>query len=223
MKHKSVVMLGIAFLLLGIAVVLSNCGNDNSGGAAITSNDAGSATGNATLSGTGYSSTLLAASVPPTYNATGTWNGTQTPVSTTCPAAQAETFTMTISHPAGSNSLTLNGLTCSISGDTISYSGPLAPEVDCSALGGSMTGTLNLTMNSATSMSGSFEAACSPFCSTIFNMTATKASSTGGGGSGGGGGCVMNPQAKTDLSFVILLVLSIYRISHIYWRKANHG
>jgi hypothetical protein len=135
------------------------------------------------------------------------------------PVGKVETFPMTINDPGNGTSLTINSLyTCNISGNTISYSGSLAPEPECTALGGSMTGTINFTVNSATNMSGSFLAICDPFCGTLYNITATKA----GGGGGDGGGCVMNPQAKMDLSLVILFMLSIYRISRIYWRKAIH-
>jgi hypothetical protein len=116
--------------------------------------------------------TMMAA--PPTYNATGTWNATETPVSTTCGSlSQGSTYTMTIDHPANSNSLTLNGLTCSISGSTISYTGPVNPGSSCT----SATATLSLTMSSPTSLSGTYNWTCNysgGSCTGTDNITATK-------------------------------------------------
>jgi hypothetical protein len=130
-----------------------------------------------------------------------------------------------IDHLEGSNTLYVNDsnvgqYTLTISnGDTISLTTNQLNEPGCS---GTQTGSLKIT--DSNNMSGSVTKTCNysgGSCSFTMSLHATKAGGGGGGGSDGGG-CVMNPQAKMDLSLVILFMLSIYRISRIYWRKSIH-
>ena len=134
---------------------------------ALTLSDCGSGGGGTTL-------------LPPTYNASGTWYGTQTAGDNNCNVSVGTveaSGTGTITQSVGSNSLTLTDSSDHVyqgtmSGNIISYSGA-AYYAGCT----SAYETVTLTMSSATSANGQGSVNCSysgGSCSGTINFTYTK-------------------------------------------------
>ena len=147
MKRSSVVVTGIAILLLGITAVLSNCGGGGGGGG-----------------------TQLQA---PAFNLTGNWKETQTYASNSCglPATDfpQEIINWSFSQQQGSNTVVGTDLATSgtanftISGAVLTYSAPIDPA-DTGGFCTSASQSFSVTFTSASYGSGTNTLSC--------NMTA---------------------------------------------------
>jgi hypothetical protein len=167
--------------------------------------------------------TAVKASNPTRPNLSGTWNETITGTGGSCPGivGTVEKSTKTIVDPEDGMSLTVDGGTFSYIGNTVSYSGQIPDdEGSCTALGSYLTADLNLTVNSATNLSGNMSSACVGICTAEWNVVWTKAVPPPPSPSGDGGGCVMNTQAKVDFTFLTLFMLAMYRMVRMHWRKS---
>jgi chitodextrinase len=122
---------------------------------------------------------------PPTYNATGLWNVTETGKSGNCPQlAPKQNYSLAVNHSAGSNSLVVTDLNTNmtypgtISGSTINYSGP---GIDSNCPDG-FSLSVTLTMSSETFLSGNATWTCN-YTGGSCNGTTTFTASKSGGGS----------------------------------------
>jgi chitodextrinase len=138
---------------------------------------------------------------PPLYNASGTWDITETSKNENCPVpAPKESYSISVNHPAGSNYLVVTALDTNmtyngtISGSAVNYAGP---SIDSNCPGG-ISLSVTLALSSVSYLSGSANWTCNytgGSCSGTTAFTGTKAVS---------GGDITAPTAPTSLTGTVM-------------------